>query len=286
MKQLFAVIASLVAFPAAGVFSPEPACGAEVDLAFKSGIDYYHFVDHRILTVNVGDTVRWTLQDITPNITQSYDGLWDSGLLITNGASVSYTFTNAGLFPYHAGTFDAVVNVLPWTNQPPPITINDPFDGLLLPKAALGIEPLASVSAQETNVVKVTFFTNAIVAAVITNPPYTYLWPTPTNGDVTMTAELTRGDGSTALSAPVHFSVGNTGTVYNPHILPDGSMLIFYRTDPHFRAGYLQFKETLTEKSWAVVTALPIGYGVVVDTSAATVPRRFYRVAWGELPPP
>ena len=56
------------------------------------------------LTVQVGGTVVWTQQDSTTHTTTSVNssspnGSWDSGNL-GNGRSFSFTFTQAGTFPY------------------------------------------------------------------------------------------------------------------------------------------------------------------------------------------
>ena len=52
------------------------------------------------LTINVGDTVVWTNNDGTTHSTTSDTGIWDSGLF-GNGQTFSFTFNNAGTFPYH-----------------------------------------------------------------------------------------------------------------------------------------------------------------------------------------
>jgi plastocyanin len=52
------------------------------------------------LTVNVGTTVTWTNNDSTTHRPVSDTGVFDSGNLAP-GATFSYTFNNAGTFPYH-----------------------------------------------------------------------------------------------------------------------------------------------------------------------------------------
>jgi len=57
------------------------------------------------ITVNVGDTVRWTNTGTFAHTSTSgavwptWDGIWDSGPLF-NGQSFSFTFTQPGTFPY------------------------------------------------------------------------------------------------------------------------------------------------------------------------------------------
>ncbi len=51
------------------------------------------------LTVQQGDTVRWTNQDSYPHTATSDSGVWDSGNL-NNGDSYSFIFTSGGSYPY------------------------------------------------------------------------------------------------------------------------------------------------------------------------------------------
>lgn len=52
------------------------------------------------LQVTVGTKVTWTNADSVSHSTTSDTGIWDSGLL-GNGASFSYTFTQAGTYPFY-----------------------------------------------------------------------------------------------------------------------------------------------------------------------------------------
>src|SRR3954452_7158765 len=51
------------------------------------------------VSVNVGDTITWTNQDIAPHTATASDGSFDTGSL-SQGKSGSHTFTKAGTFPY------------------------------------------------------------------------------------------------------------------------------------------------------------------------------------------
>jgi plastocyanin len=54
------------------------------------------------LTVKLGTTLTWTNTDSTPqSVTSDAPGVFDSGPLST-GATWSYTFSTAGVFPYHS----------------------------------------------------------------------------------------------------------------------------------------------------------------------------------------
>jgi plastocyanin len=54
------------------------------------------------LTVKLGTTLTWTNTDDAPqSVTSDVPGVFDSGALST-GATWSYTFSTAGVFPYHS----------------------------------------------------------------------------------------------------------------------------------------------------------------------------------------
>ncbi len=53
------------------------------------------------VTIKVGSTLTWTNNDDVPEtVTSDTPGLFDSGQIAPN-ATWSYTFTKAGVFPYH-----------------------------------------------------------------------------------------------------------------------------------------------------------------------------------------
>lgn len=62
-------------------------------------IDNFAFVPAEV-TIAVGTTVKWTNKDGVSHTVTSDDGVFDSGLL-KKGDSFTYTFTQAGVFPYH-----------------------------------------------------------------------------------------------------------------------------------------------------------------------------------------
>ncbi len=65
------------------------------------------------LTIKVGTTLTWTNNDSVPqSVTSDTPGLFDSGLL-QPGKTWTYTFSQAGTFPYHStattSTFGSIV---------------------------------------------------------------------------------------------------------------------------------------------------------------------------------
>ena len=64
------------------------------------------------VSIKVGSTLTWTNNDSTQqSVTSDTPGLFDSGLLAP-GATFKYTFSKAGVFPYHStgtsGSYGAV----------------------------------------------------------------------------------------------------------------------------------------------------------------------------------
>jgi plastocyanin len=64
------------------------------------------------VTVKIGAALTWTNDDSAPqSVTSDAPGLFDSGALAP-GATFSYTFSTAGVFPYHStgagGSFGSV----------------------------------------------------------------------------------------------------------------------------------------------------------------------------------
>jgi plastocyanin len=58
------------------------------------------------LVVSMGTTVTWTNGDAIPHTATSDTGVWDSGIL-GPGQSFSFTFAQAGTFPYHCAIHGA-----------------------------------------------------------------------------------------------------------------------------------------------------------------------------------
>src|SRR4051794_30113212 len=95
-----------------------PAAIAEVN------IQNYSFQSQSI-TVNAGDTVKWTNLDPDRHTTTSDTGLWDSGELGQNG-TFQFTFTSAGTYGYycarHSGMRGTITVVGGATTATPQVT--------------------------------------------------------------------------------------------------------------------------------------------------------------------
>jgi plastocyanin len=110
------------------------AAGSTKDVGIHSS-----FYDNQFLTVNAGDTVKWTLIDGFHTVT-SDTGLFDSNSLFNPGDSFSFTFNTPGAYGYHCifhgfagGAMFGTVNVVA---APEPVATT-----LLLPAALLCLRP-------------------------------------------------------------------------------------------------------------------------------------------------
>ena len=67
------------------------------------------------LTVNPGDTVRWTNNDVVPHTSTSDTGVWDSGTL-QNGDTYTLSLSDPGDFPYHCNIHPSMLGSITVTN--------------------------------------------------------------------------------------------------------------------------------------------------------------------------
>jgi plastocyanin len=73
---------------------------ADVHAAASTGVTIKDFkFGPASSSVNVGDTITWTNQDVAPHTATASDGSFDTGSL-SKGKSGSHTFTKAGTFAY------------------------------------------------------------------------------------------------------------------------------------------------------------------------------------------
>ena len=78
---------------------PQAVSAGNIHTTYNVSIQGFAF-NPTPLTIMVGDTVIWTNLDNTTHTTTSDTGVWNSGNLVKN-ATFSFTFTQAGIYPYH-----------------------------------------------------------------------------------------------------------------------------------------------------------------------------------------
>jgi len=95
MRNFVFSLTCCLAYVAVVALVPASASGAIVDV----GIPGFSFSPQNV-TIDVGDTVRWTNSHTVSHTTTSNTLVWDSGSL-GPGQQFQFTFTAPGVFPYH-----------------------------------------------------------------------------------------------------------------------------------------------------------------------------------------
>ncbi len=104
---VLALVLSACASPAAPTAAPAATAAAQptVEPAAATAevtIKGFAFAP-TTLQVKVGTTVTWTNQDSAPHTITSDTGAWKDSPDLPTGQSFSFTFTQAGSYPYHCG---------------------------------------------------------------------------------------------------------------------------------------------------------------------------------------
>ena len=169
----------------------------------------------RNMTVNAGDTVTWvnrdgTLHDTVSGVNRVPNGIWRSSLFGLGG-SFSFTFSNAGTYPYYCTPhvfppFNMVgtITVLA-VNAPPTVGLTSPQNDAMFPA---GATVLVEANATDDNrVARVEFFANGNLVATDVDSPFSALLNNVAAGNYLLTAKAFDAQGLSATSAPVRISV-------------------------------------------------------------------------------
>ena len=121
---LVSLIAVSLAATILGPYKAHPAFAATVDVSIPKGASTNHMngFDPKEINVKVGDTVKWTNNDIAlhtvtsgkdrsdPNKGKDFNsGLTFPDVLTTAGRTFQHTFTTAGTFPYFCQVYPGMV---------------------------------------------------------------------------------------------------------------------------------------------------------------------------------
>jgi plastocyanin len=121
---LVSLIAVSLAATILGPYNAHPAFAATVHVSIPKGASTNHMngFDPKEINIKVGDTVKWTNNDIAlhtvtsgkdrsdPNKGKDFNsGLTFPDVLTTAGRTFQHTFTTAGTFPYFCQVYPAMV---------------------------------------------------------------------------------------------------------------------------------------------------------------------------------
>jgi plastocyanin len=164
--------------------------------------DYYFTPTN--LVVNQGDTVTWINRGLQAHDTTALDGSWVSELLYNEEQPFSFTFTNAGPYPYiclkHIDEYPDQTGlvVVASVNLPPGVQITNPPNGGVFAAPASFI--LGAEANDDGEVVSVEFFLNGLSLGSITTPPYVTNVSGLGTNNYTFTAIATDNEGATGTS--------------------------------------------------------------------------------------
>ncbi len=205
------------------------ACAAGVGEAatYDVSIVSFSFVPPS-LTVQMGDTVRWTNQDPTQHTATSDTGVWDSGLLWLGG-SFSFTFTGSGVYGYHCTVHPYMQGTITvqggTTNQPPIVSLVSPTNGAVF-AASASVTIQASAQDPDGTVMQVQFLDGANSLGVAVNSPYE-ITLTLSPGIHVLTAVATDNQNAMTTSAPVTITVSSVPIVDPiPGHIPKGDITL------------------------------------------------------------
>jgi len=246
-----------------------------------------YFYDPTNITINVGDTIKWTNTVLTAHDTTQQTNLWASPQL-TFHQTFSFTFTNAGFYPYICALHIAAhpeqtgtVSVVVAPNNPPTVIITNPPNGAIFAAPAnVTIQASASDSDVGGSVTNVQFLAGSTVVGNDTTSPYSATTNGLPVGSYTLSAVASDNNGARATNS---ISITVTNPPPSPVALlnPTFSGNTF-RFSFATQTGYTysaQFAPSLNPVSWFTFTNL-VGNGSVVQVtdSSLTNALRYYRV--------
>jgi hypothetical protein len=223
------------------------------------------------IAVNTGDNVTWHAGDVQS--VESYDREFSSPIMLER-STYSHTFSRPGYYPYrHIArvrvapynpvtdrlAMQGTVTVLPWSNQPPAVTINTPIDGSHwgwtlwgppTPSISEWITLRASVTNQPTEIARLEFHAGTNLLAAVTNAPYQFTWTNAPLGTHVLTARSVDLQGVVRESRPVTIHVVDTTTAFrflNPRIVKGGLLVVDYVINPTMGNLILHRMDTVEE---------------------------------------
>lgn len=249
-----------------------------------------YFFNPTNLTINVGDTIRWTnavATLATHDVTRTNTPFpWASPNLTTANRTFLLTFSNAGYFPYYCrrhvyptlpsdlhaeqtGTV-SVVSI----SLPPSVSLTNPANNsrLVAPATIL----LQATATGDNAVTNVQFFSEGALLANDDTAPYAFTLNTAAAGNYAFTAQARDNGGLSATSAVVNVQVLTNALLSGPALLPNGQPWLSVQGI----AGQTYTLEASTNLAhWAgiVTNVAPANTFNVTDTTATNVLQRFYR---------
>ncbi len=176
----------------------QPAGAATTDVAIRN----FAFSPAQV-SINTGDTVKWTQDDGVEHTTTSTAAppLWDSGGMAQN-TSFTFAFPTAGTFDYICSFhpfMQGSVRVAAAANVPPTVQLTSPATNALFALPA-AVVISATASDPDDTVSQVEFLDGTNVLGVVATAPYTLTATNLAAGVHTLTAKATDSRGAETTS--------------------------------------------------------------------------------------
>jgi hypothetical protein len=244
-----------------------------------------------VVNIKAGDQVTWTWGSTDHSSTSgagcAANGLWDSAVL-SGGSLFSFTFTNAGNYPYFcsvhcASGMTGEVNVAP-ANLPPMVQITNPPNNTVL-SAPANVTIQATASDADGSVTNVQFLVGASVLTNKSSLPFTATTNNLPAGNYTLSAIASDNAGAKATNS-VSISVVTPVAVRlsSPVEQPPSRFQFSYSANIGL-TYFVQRSTNLSLPGWVSLTTNVASNAPVtfVDSNAPS-PSGFYRV--GRMPNP
>jgi len=249
-----------------------------------------YFFNPTNLTINVGDTVRWTnavAASVTHDTTRTNTPFsWASPDLTSANRSYALTFTTNGYFPYFCNRHVYAPNIaqrhpeqtgtvtVVSMNFAPSVSLTDPADnaGFAVPASIL----LRATATDDGVVTNVQFFSDAALLGNDPTAPYDFTVNNAAAGNYAFTARAQDDTGLIGTSAVVNVHVLTNAIISAPTVLPNGQFQLTIQGI----AGQTYATEASTNLSnWSGISTnvAPADTFNVTDTTAPNVLQRFYR---------
>jgi glucose/arabinose dehydrogenase/plastocyanin len=183
------------------------------------------------VSINTGDSVRWTEMDGAFHTTTSDTSIWDSGSLPFQG-QFTFTFTGAGDYPYHCTPHSFMhgsITVQASSNQPPAVSITSPTNGSSFTAPAT-VAIVADAHDPDGSVTNVAFFDGATPLGQTNQTPY-QVTATFGAGTHPLTAVASDNLGLSATSTVVSVTVSAVNTPPSVAITNPPDYAVFGNTD-------------------------------------------------------
>lgn len=245
-----------------------------------------------VTNITAGDTVSWVWNSssiLFHDSTSTNPALtWSSPTTNRTGYVFSFTFTNAGSYPYlctvHTLQHMTGAVIVAAAPLPPTVAITNPANGAVF-SALANIKLGASATASGGSVTNVRFLQGAAVLTNLTAAPYAYTVSNLAAASYTFSAVATDSGGLSATNSITNSVVTPVAVALTaPKKIPPASFQFSYSANTGL-SYVVQRSTNLLSTNWLpLATNTAASNPVTYTDTTATVSPGFYRV--GRLPNP